>query len=286
MAMDIEDAFIRQYEAEVHQAYQRQGSKLRNTVRVKNGVKGKSTTFQKVGTGEAQQKTRHGVVPAMNVAHDPVEVTLSDWYAADWVDSLDEAKINIDERQVIANAGASALGRKTDAMIIDDALADATNNTPATVQADGTTGSSTGMNLGKVRHAMQMLGERDVPIEDGNSFAIVGWQQWSELLTIEEFASADYVGQGQLPFKGVTTAKNWMGAIWMPHSGLPLSGSDIRSCFWYHRTAVGHAIGRDVSTDITWHGDHAAWFINNMMSMGSGLIDDNGVQEILCDESP
>jgi Phage capsid protein len=70
--------------------------------------------FQTVGKGSASTKARHGMVPVMNVDHTPVECQLQDFYAGDWVDHLDELKVNIDERQVLANAGAFALGRKTD----------------------------------------------------------------------------------------------------------------------------------------------------------------------------
>ena len=118
MSTSIDQAFIKQFEEEVHQAYQRMGSKLRNTVRVKNGVEGSSTVFQKVGKGTASTKARHGKVPVMNIDHTPIECVLEDYYAGDWVDHLDELKINIDERQVLANAGAFALGRKTDELII------------------------------------------------------------------------------------------------------------------------------------------------------------------------
>ena len=58
------------------------------------------------------------MVPVMNVIHSSVECFLSDYYAGDWIDQLDELKTNIDERQVIANAGAYALGRKTDDLIV------------------------------------------------------------------------------------------------------------------------------------------------------------------------
>ena len=44
----ISTSFIEEFEAGVHMAYQRMGSKLRNTVRTRNGVKNK-TTFQKIG---------------------------------------------------------------------------------------------------------------------------------------------------------------------------------------------------------------------------------------------
>jgi len=60
------------FQSDVHLQYQRMGSKLRNTLRVKNSVLGSSTIFQKVGKGTASTKARHGKVPVMNVDHTPV----------------------------------------------------------------------------------------------------------------------------------------------------------------------------------------------------------------------
>ena len=117
MSLNIEQAFVKQFEREVHEAYQRQGSKLRPTVRTKSGVRGSSTVFQRVGRGLANTKARHGMVPVMNLEFSAVEAALTDYYAGEWVDALDELKTNIDERTVLANAGAFALGRKTDELI-------------------------------------------------------------------------------------------------------------------------------------------------------------------------
>jgi len=47
MSVSIDNVFIKQFEAEVHLAFQQMGTKLRSTVRTKNDVKGSSTTFQK-----------------------------------------------------------------------------------------------------------------------------------------------------------------------------------------------------------------------------------------------
>ncbi len=272
--MSIDQAFIKQFEREVHEAYQRQGSKLRNTVRTINDVNGSSAVFQKVGVGTAATKASGAAVPVMNLAHSNVEVTLNDFYAGDWIDRLDELKTNIDERQVIANAGAHALGRKTDEMIIN-----ALDSASTHVIAD----SAAGLTKDKVLEAFEIFGGNDVP-DDGQRFAVVGWKQWSELLTLEEFVNADYVGAEALPYTTATQAKQWLGTLWMPHSGLPVDGSDVRSCFFYHKTAVGHAVAADIQTDITWHGDRAAHFVNNMMSQGFGLIDEAGVVVINCSE--
>ena len=102
---------------------------------------------------------------------------------------------------------------------------------------------------------------------------------------IDSFASADYVGpKGLLPFGGPATfSKTWQGIHWFTFSALPVATA-VRSTFVYHKPAVAMAVGSDVMTDITWHGDHAAHFFNSMMSLGANLIDDEGVVEILCQE--
>lgn len=277
MSTSIDQAFIKQYESEVHEAYQRQGSKLRGTVRTKNGVVGSTARFQKSGTGVAGTKTRHGVVPVMNVEHTNVDVTLEDHYAGDWVDKLDEAKTNINERQILTNAGAYALGRKTDDIILS-ALSNATNTTVV---------GTTGMTVAKVESSIAELGERDVPVDGGEMYGLVGWQEWTELMGDAKFSSADYVPANEMPYggKGIF-AKSFMGAMWFPSSIIVADGSDHTTNFLYHKMAVGHAIGVDVTADVTWHGDRAAHFINHMMSQGAVLIDNNGVQSIKADRSP
>jgi hypothetical protein len=186
--------------------------------------------------------------------------------------SLDELKTNIDERTVITNAGAYALGRKTDDLIIGQ-LDTSTNYAGA---------ATDGLTKAKVLLAFEKLGQADVP-DDGQRYAVVGWKQWSQLLGIDEFAKSDYVGPDELPWRG-TQAKRWLGTLWVPHSGLSAS-SNVRLCHWYHKTAVGHAAGADVTTDVTWHGDRASHFVNNMMSQGAALIDASGVVTMRCLES-
>lgn len=272
MSMTIDQAFTKQFEREVHEAYQRQGSKLRPTVRTKTGVRGSSTVFQKVGKGGAVTKSRHGPVPVMNVDFSTVEATLGDFYTGEWIDRLDELKTNIDERQVLASSGAFALGRTTDEIIVA-AMAGSTR--VAGTDADGLTKQ-------KVLEAFEMLGNENVP-DDGQRYAVIGWRQWSDLLALPEFANSEFVGDDALPWRG-TQAKEWLGTIWIPHSGLkPVNG--VRTCFWYHKSAIGHAVGQEVTTDITWHGDRAAHFVANSMSQGAVLIDEIGVVKMPCRES-
>ncbi len=274
MAHVIEASFVRQFEREVHEAYQRQGSLLRNTVRVKNGIVGASTTWQRIGSGVATQKTRHGIVNPMNIDHVPIECILGDWYAGDWIDKLDELKIAHDERAAVVNAGAYALGRRTDDMIIT-ALNAAETGTPVNLTA---------LTLDVLTNWVAALGARDVNMQLGMVFGLVSWPVWARLMSLPQFASSDFVG-ADMPFKtAFGQPKEWAGAIWMPHTGLT-GGAGARECHVYHKTAVGHAVGADVTTDITWHGDRAAWFVNNMMSQGATMIDADGVIRMRCREA-
>ena len=268
MSVSIDNVFVKQFEADVHLAYQQMGTKLRASVRSKSGIVGASTTFQKVGRGIASTKSRHGIVPVMNLNHEPVECILQDYYAGDWVDALDELKTNVDERRVVASAGAYALGRKTDELIVD------AMNTATISVGD----YSTGLTKDLILAAVEKLNENDVP-DDGRRFAVVGVHQWNELLSMEEFISADYVGD--TPLTAGFEARKWMGITWLLYNGLPVSG-DNRDCFIYHASSIGHACGQEVKTDISWHGERAAHFISNSMSQGAVLIDNSGIVRVKC----
>ncbi|MDR1477260.1 MAG: hypothetical protein LBI17_04005 [Rickettsiales bacterium] len=274
MSNSIDQAFVKQFEAEVHLAFQQMGTKLRSTVRTKSNVRGSSTTFQKIGRGTADTKERHGLVPVMNLDHTPVECVLQDFYAGDWVDELDEVKTNVDERRVVASAGAYALGRKSDELIIAE-LAEASETIAA---------GSSGITKAKVLAALEILNSNDVP-DDGQRFAVVGVHQWNELLSMDEFSNADYVGDSYPMLQGAE-ARRWLGINWIMHNALPLDDeTSVRTCFVYHKNAVGHASGQDVKTDITWHGERAAHFISNCMSQGASIVDGDGVLKLLCKDN-
>lgn len=285
MATSITAAFIRQYEAQVHLVFQRTGSYLKDTVRFRPDVVGSSTTFQKIAAGVATTKARHGTITPMNQTHTAHEATLSDFYAGDWVDRLDEAKINIDERDAIAKSGAMALGRKVDSQIITLLAAANTDN------VTGTDPTSTGNTRAIMLEMIQNLFAQDVQ-NDGQVYGMLSPQMWARALLIQEFSSSDWVGTNGLPFtEGIPTGglfKSWVNTKWVMHTGVTGSNTATESAFVWHKDAIGYGAGKHagnvagrnaVAADITWHGDRASHFVNHMMSGGGVTIDGNGIIE-------
>ena len=276
MATSITNAFITQFEAEVHMAYQRMGSKLKNLVRTVNGVNGSSVKFQKVAKGSANTKARHAEVVAMDLSHSNVSATLTDYYAADYVDKLDELKVNIDERQVVAQSAAYALGRKTDSVLTG--IMDG-----ATQLANNSAGASTGMNLQKAQAMMELFNTNDVP-DDQQRFWVVGPKQWSDLINLDQFSRVEYVGEGELPYAGGMTAKRWLGFLWFVHSGLETSGSTDRHTVAFHKSSLGLGVGSDVKTEVNYIPEKVSHLITSMLSIGGTLIDTDGIRVQKCAE--
>jgi hypothetical protein len=285
MSTSIDQAFITSFEAKVHEVFQRKGAYLKDAVRLKTDVVGATAVFQKVGKGTATTKSRHGTIVPMNQEHTAPSVTLQDFYAGDWVDKLDEAKININDRDVIASGGAQALGRKVDDQITT--VLDTTTQAAVTL-----TLSNKGNVLASLLELVEAVWANDVP-NDGENFAVMTPRLWSQAMTLDQFNRAEYVGADGMVFKqgpkiGVAAWKNWMNIKWKMQTGLPGAATASGKSWVWNMMAIGYAIaksagnvaGREsVSADITWHGDRAAHFVNNMMSGNAVMIDDTGVIE-------
>ena len=207
MANTIDTAFIKQFESEVHIAYQRMGSKLRGTVRTAGNVAGSVVRFQKIGTGSASTKSRNGNITPMELTHTTVEATMADHYAAEYIDKLDELKTNIDERQAVATSAAAALGRKTDE-ILYTAMDAGANST----QIHDT---SSALEKADLLSLFETFGSANIP-EDGNRYLAMHPKGYADLFLINEFASSDFVGEQNLPFAGGMTMKEFLGFSTFP----------------------------------------------------------------------
>ena len=291
MSTSVDTSFIAQYNADVKDVYQREGSYLRDAVFHKPNVVGSTSNFHKIGKGTATTKARHGTITPMNQTHSAPSTTLADFYAGDWVDELDEAKTNMQVRQAYARGGAMALGRKVDSQITTSL--DGTTQTAVTI-----TVSAKANILATLLEFAEAAWDNDVP-NDGMVYAVITPRLWSQAMTLDQFSRSEWVGtdgQGyrQGPAIGSAKWKDWMGVKWKMQTGLPSAGTASAKGFLWHKNSCGYASAQSarniagnpgVAADITWHGDRAAHFVNHCMSGNSVLIDDTGVIEGTWDDT-
>ena len=270
MSSSVDTAFIQQYDAEVKAAYQREGSLLRGSVRTRTQVGAERIYFPKLGKGAATQKARHADVVPMGLEHTRVFADMADYYAPEYIDDLDQAKVNWTIRSEYARASAWALGRTTDQILID--AMDATSN--STDASTVNSGSETTLTLAVVNKISERLNDRDVPM-DRMRHAVISPETLSELLVIEGATSSDFTTQ-QLLTTGSTPAF-WMGFNWRVHTGLP---TGVKG-FFYHTQAVGHGINSDIRSAVDWLPEKVAWLVNSWMSMGAVIIDGDGVEKLV-----
>lgn len=275
----ISEAFVTQFNRDLHLIYRQMSSKLRGLVRTDGQVVGSSVNFYKLGTVSATAKARNGEIPTQNPEHSKVTATMLDRYISLYVDQLDLTKLEVDLRNGYLQAGASAFGIETDQQIID-AMKDG-----ATVTL-GDYGSSDADNWTRnfALRAVAELDKRFVP-DDGKRFGLITAQGWSHLMAIDQFVRSDYVGP-DLPFKQMgVEARTWLGIHWIKHQYLPGAGTATAKHYVFHASAVGHGINADISSQWQWKNERWAWNMAGAMSMGATTIDANGIVECRVDDT-
>jgi len=280
MAQGISNAFVTLFDAEVKQAYQGMRS-LAGLVRERNGVEGSTVKFPKIGKGSATIRIPQSDVTPLNVTYSQVTATLSDYNAAEYSDIFHQAKVNFDERRELVQVVSNAIGRRMDQLVLDALSA---SSTSLTVSNDiGATDSN--LNVAKLRRAKKLMDQYNVPAE--GRVMIISAAGLEGLLGETQTTSTDYnsvqaLVSGSidtfLGFKFVTLGDRAEG-------GLPIDGSLDRTCYAFHKDAVGMGIGMAQKTEINYVPEKTSFLVNSMFSAGAVAIDDEGIVKITCRES-
>lgn len=277
MAIGISNAFVQLFDAEVKQAYQASRA-LAGLVRERNNVEGSVVKFPKIGKGTATIRVPQTDVTPLNVSYSQVSATMSDYIAAEYSDIFNQQKVNFDERRELVKVVGNAIGRRMDQLIID-ALNSASS--PSTVGTE-IGGAASNMNLAKLLAAKKALDAKNVPME-GRSI-IIHANGLAALLDETELTSGDFATvkalvRGEidtfLGFKFVTLGDRDEG-------GLPLPST--RTCFAFHRDAIGFGVGMAQKTEINYVPEKTSFLVSSMFSAGAVAIDDEGIVKISATE--
>lgn len=280
MSVSLSNAFVTLFDAEVKQAYQGKAM-LVGAVRQRRGVEGSTVKFPKVGSGVATPRVPQTDVTPINASFSQVTLTLGDWNAAEYSDIFNQAKVNFDERQELVQVVAAAMGRRQDQMIIDALTA---SSTSLTVSND-IGGSDTNLNVAKLREAKRLLDKNNV--DPGDRHIVIHANSLASLLsetavTSSDFNSVKALVQGDInTFLGFTF--HVMGD--RTEGGLAIDGSNDRTVWAFHKTAVGYGEGIGMRTEINYIPEKTSWLVNEVFSAGAIAIDAAGIVQITCRES-
>jgi hypothetical protein len=67
--------------------------------------------------------------------------------------------------------------------------------------------------------------------------------------------------------------------------GLNIDGSSDRTCFAFHKSAVGLAMGMNPKTEINYVPNRTSWLVTSMFSANALVIDTDGLVDVTCRES-
>lgn len=277
MAVAISNAFVQMFDAEVKQAYQGARS-LAGVIRERANVEGNQVKFPKIGKGTATIRVPQTDVTPLNVSYSQVTATMSDYIAAEYSDIFNQQKVNFDERRELVQVVSGAIGRRMDQLVIDALNA---ASSPSTV-ATSIGGAASNMNLAKLLAAKKALDTKNVPAE--GRCMVIHANGLSALLDETELTSSDFatvkaLSTGEidtfLGFKFITLGDRDEG-------GLPLPST--RTCFAFHRDAIGMGIGMGQRSEINYVPEKTSFLVSSMFSAGAIAIDDEGIVKISATE--
>lgn len=274
MSQNFTNLFTESYSDFVKVASENRGYQLPATVRTATGIVGNEHKFAVYGKGSAAASK------ALHVAYSDTGLggaktfknailTKDHWF--DWVADEEIRKSQIDDVMYTAKQAVIKIGQAMDKKIID--ALDTTTSTAGT-NVDGLTKA-------KVLAGLEVLNGNGVDFE--NRFMLVDAKQWSDLMALPEFSSADYIGS-MGPWVNQQNSRFWAGMNVILYPGLPKSGTD-RTCFIYQMDGVGHAIAQDLTSTVTWHDDRDSWLVKSVAMSGAVLLENESVVKLPCSEA-
>mgnify|MGYP000480575222 CR=1 FL=1 len=280
MAIGLSNAFVTLFDAEVKQAYQAK-AQLVGAVRQRRGVEGSTAKFPKAGKGVATLRVPQTDVTPLNVDFSQVTATMEDWNAAEYSDIFMQQKVNFDERQELVQVVANAIGRRQDQLILDALNATSGVGTVATSVG----GADTNLNLDKLLAAKKELDSNNVPPTDRHM--IIHANNLSALLGETEVTSSDFASVKALVNGEINTFLGFNFHVLgdRAEGGLPLAAGDVRTCWAFHKDAIGYAEGMGPKTEINYVPEKTSFLVNAMFSAGAVGIDAEGIVKVSADET-
>jgi hypothetical protein len=289
MSTEVNKAFVNKYRSNFIHLAQQKGSRLRNFVRVNEGVVGKADHHDRLGSTAAQKMTsRHADTPLISTPHSRRKVVMEDYNWADLVDKADKIKMLSDPGSEYMTAGVWAMGRTIDDLI----LAAMTGNATSVSSTDATSSvalpsaqkiahGSAGMTMAKLREARKILRAADIDVDEDLYLAISA-DKIDDLFAESgtPIISVDYNEKKPLVEGSISY---FMGFNLIHTERLGNDSNDNQQVMAWAKSGVGLSVGQNIETKISERPDkNYSMQVYAQMSLGATRIQDNHVVEIAC----
>ena len=289
MSTEVNKAFVNKYRSNFIHLAQQKGSRLRNFVRVNEGVVGKADHHDRLGSTAAQKMTsRHADTPLISTPHSRRKVVMEDYNWADLVDKADKIKMLSDPGSEYMTAGVWAMGRTIDDLI----LAAMTGNATSVSSTDATSSvalpsaqkiahGSAGMTMAKLREARKILRAADID-QDEDLYLAISADKIDDLFAESgtPIISVDYNEKKPLVEGSISY---FMGFNLIHTERLGNDSNDNQQVMAWAKSGVGLSIGQNIETKISERPDkNYSMQVYAQMSLGATRIQDNHVVEIAC----
>lgn len=284
---NITTAFVKQFGSTLYLLSQQKGSKLSNCVTNESGAYGEEEYFDQYGDDLANVKVaRNADVEYAADAYARRRVSFTDVYWAKLIDKEDKLAMLLDPTSGLMTAGAFAIGRK-----IDDLIITAFSGTAYTGKAGGTSTTFTaanqiavgaaGLTIAKLISAKELLDASDVD-PDEERFIAVSARQITNLLNTTEVKSVDYNSIKALVGGKVDT---FMGFKFKLTQRLTLSGT-TRTCLAWAKSGMMLAKRNEMKAEMDRLPiKHYATQLYASISCGATRMEEEKCVEIGCLES-
>lgn len=274
-----QSAAVTKYRMETIAAFEKSQALTRHTVTTEADIEAASAVFLVAGSGGATAVTRglNGEIPSRPDDLNQYTATLTEYH-----DKPIRTRFNIYTSQ---GNGAAIMQASSLAVInrqIDTNIRDALS--AGTQTYDMTADTTAATLLAGILEMTATLGENEALDEE--PFALITPAFRSNLMTLNQFSSADYVNIKAFENVSRSKAFNWNGVNWIVDSAATGVGTATSTCYLYNKNAIGHAcdinnvsatLGYDEEDDYSW--------ARTSIFMGSKILQNSGIIKITYDDT-
>lgn len=295
MPDNITVAFVQEYKANTELLLQQEGSRLRDKVMTGSHTGKAASIVEQFGSATAQEKTgRHADTPLLDLTQDKRWVVPMDIEWATLVDKEDQLRALIDLTSPIARAGAAAMNRKIDDIILAAVFGtNYTGENGTTSESFGTLGSGTydvgvdvggtasGLNVSKLQKGIRILmtankGELMEPV-----FGAISSYEHDLLLKEMQVVNRDY-GNSAVLVDG--RVKRFMGVDFTITERLNITSGNRHIPLWV-KSGLYLGVWNDIVAEITKRADKSyATQVYLCMTVGATRTQLGKSVRLVCDD--